>query len=331
MSGALIDMADTWAKAQVDRLSSIMVLMGTQSAQTAIEKFSGEPKKFQSWVKSIEKYILVVNGDAESKKTFALQSAEGPVSEFLVRYYHSNPDCTWNQTYEQLKSRFGDIVDAQHALQLLRNTRQKPGETIQVFAERLICMAAQAWPGQNLTSPLIDAQLIDCFIDGLTDGGIARRVMRENSATLAHAVQTAVFEQNLTRKFELRNRSVPKLKLTTKGEFRKEEPMEIDSFQGQCFKCGRRGHRAIECQPKLLRKRVHEVTARKADKQYSCYKCGETGHILAFCPNRGYQNKDRCWLCGQVGHRQSECPRNARSENKECGRPSRQSNGQALA
>ena len=153
MSGALIDMADTWAKAQVDRLSSIMVLMGTQSAQTAIEKFSGEPKKFQSWVKSIEKYILVVNGDAEVRKPF--------------------------------------------------------------------------------------------------------------------------------------------------------------HFSQQ---------------------RVHEVTARKADKQYSCYKCGEAGHTLAFCPNRGNQNnRGRCWLCGQVGHRQSECPRNARSENKECGRPSRQSNGQALA
>ena len=53
-----------------------------------------------------------------------------------------------------------------------------------MFAEHLICMAEQAWPDQNLTSPLIEAQLIDCFIDGLTDGGIARKVMRENSATL---------------------------------------------------------------------------------------------------------------------------------------------------
>ena len=105
------------------------------------------------------------------------------------------------------KSQFGDVVDAQHALQLLRNTQQKPGETIQVFAKCLICYAEQAWPGQNLTSPLIEAQLIDCFIDGQTDGGIARRVMRENLATLAHAVQTAAFKQNLTRKFELRNHS----------------------------------------------------------------------------------------------------------------------------
>ena len=109
-------MVDTRAKAQVDRLSSIMLLMGTQSAQTTIEKFSGEPKKFRSWVRSTEKYILVVNGNAESKKTFALQSAERPVSEFLVWTYHSSLDCTWDQTYEQLKSRFGDTVDAQHAL-----------------------------------------------------------------------------------------------------------------------------------------------------------------------------------------------------------------------
>ena len=44
--------------------------------------------------------------------------------------------------------------------------------------------------------------------------------------------------------------------------------MEVDSFKGQCFKCGKSRHAAIEGRSK----RVHEVTARKADKQNSCYK-----------------------------------------------------------
>ena len=321
-------MADALAQAQVDRLSSIMLLMGTQSAQAAIEKFLGDPKKFQSWIKSIEKYILVVHGDTNSKKTFALQSSEGPVSEFLVRYFQSNPDSTWQQTYEQLKSRFGDIVDSQHALQVLRGARQKSGEIIQVFAERLICMAEQAWPDQDLTGPLIARQLIDCLIDGLTDSGIARKVMRENVITFAQAVQIAVSEQNLTRKFELRNRTVPTTKSIRAG-VRQEEPMEVDTFKGQCFKCGKSGHRAIECRPKVVRKRVYEMTARKVDKQTSCYKCGEAGHIIATCPNRGNPNTGCCWLCGQLGHRRSECPRNARKEN--LGGGATQPKGQALA
>jgi len=38
------------------------------------------------------KYMLVIDSDVESKKMFALQSAEGPVTEFLVRYYRLNPD-----------------------------------------------------------------------------------------------------------------------------------------------------------------------------------------------------------------------------------------------
>jgi len=304
-------MAEALQQMQVERLSGIMVLLGTQNAQASIDKFSGDPRKFQSWIKSIDKYVMIVNGDADSKKTFALQTAEGAVSEFLIRYYTANADCTWDTVLTQLQTRFGDIVDSQHALQVLRTTKQKQGETIQVFAERLIDMAEQAWPGRQLNDVLIERQMIDCLIDGLTDNAVARKVMRDAPPTFNGAVQIAINEQNLSRKFELRNRSAPRFKPSFKNRpeqrvnsDRRDEPMDVDAFQGTCFKCGKRGHRAVNCKAKPT-KTVHEVS-RQA--KCTCFKCGEGGHVLAACQNRGNPTTGRCWLCGQRGHRQAGCP-----------------------
>ena len=312
-------MAEAFAQTQVERLGNIALLLGTQCAQTSIEKFAGDPKKFQGWIKSIDKYVLVVGSDTAGKKTFALQSAEGPVSEFLVRYYNANPDATWPQVYSQLKNRFGDVIDSQHALQLLRQTRQKMGETIQTFSERLLCMGEQSYPDRPLTDPIIERQLIDCLIDGLIDNSVARKVMRENPQTFQQAVQVAVHEQNLTRKFELRNRAVPKLKhfrpmKQTGPSERFEEPMEVDSFQGKCFKCGRSGHRASMC--KVKRRDTHSVQEIVAKRPLVCFKCGETGHVIARCQNKGNPATGRCWICGQRGHVQKECINQTRPRQK---------------
>ncbi len=304
-------MAEAYAQTQVERLGNIALLLGTQCAQTSIEKFAGDPKKFQSWIKSIDKYILVVGSDAAGKKTFALQSAEGPVSEFLVRYYYANPEATWSQVHEQLKSRFGDVIDSQHAMQMLRQTRQNSGETIQSFSERVLCMAEQSYPDRPLTDPIIERQLVDCLVDGLTDSSVARKLMREDPTTFQSAVQIAVHEQNLTKKFELRNRPIPKWKPTKPVRQSQniqtriyEEPMEVDSFRGNCYRCGKSGHIAVSCKARARQvPSVHEVN----QGHLVCYKCGQAGHVLAKCQGPGNPATGRCWACGQRGHKQREC------------------------
>lgn len=287
-------------RGQLEQLQAITSLMGTQNTQH-IERFIGDPKKFQSWIKSIDKYLIVVGACRETSiKSVALQSSEGAVSEFLLRFYRTYPDCTWTDVYAQLKSRFSDIIDTQHALQVLRTTKQKVGETAQVYAERLICVAEQAWPDSDLTAPLISQQLTDCFIDGLTDSAVARRVLREGPQTFTAAVQIAVSEQNLTRKIQLRNRAAPKFQYKPKlsSQSSQEEPMEVDSFRGSCYKCGKPGHRAINCRSKMSR--VHEV-------RLTCFKCGQSGHVISKCTNPGNPQTGRCWNCGQRNHRQAQC------------------------
>ena len=301
----------TIQKGQLDRLGVMVRLMGAQNASAAVEKFSGDPKKFSSWVKSIEKYLMVVGGDKESMKTFALQSSEGSVSDFLLRYYQEKTDCNWADIFGELKSRFGEVVDSQHALQMMRSTRQKTGESIAVYAERLLRTADDVWPDSDLKDPLIEQQMVGVFTDGLIDNGVARKVMRENCEEFKTAVQIAMQEEKMGRRFELRHRHVPRFKQTSNPrtsqskapvhDDRDIQPMDVDAFHGRCYKCGRKGHRAVDCRMK----RVQEVRS----STLTCFKCGQTGHGLNTCVNRGVPQTGRCWCCGSKDHRQAQCPK----------------------
>lgn len=295
------------SKGQLEQLTAVTHLLGTQNAQTSLMKYGGEPKKFQEWVRSLEKYTILVGQPGDGAyKTFALQSAEGPVSDFLVRYYKHNPDANWQTVLQELKLRFADIVDSQHGLQVLRTTKQKPTETVQLYAERLLLVAEAAWPEGNLNEFLIQRQIVDIFIDGLLDNQIARKVLREGPQTVIAAVKIAVDEQNLTKKFNLRNRGYKPVPRTRSDrpqfEQRHETPMEVDTFRGQCYKCHRKGHRAIDCKSKNL----FEVGSTRP--KITCFRCGQLGHGIRNCKNRGNPETGRCWSCGSKEHIRSKCP-----------------------
>ena len=56
-----------------------------------------------------------------------------------------HPAGTWAHLQSQLSDKFGDISDRQHALALLRRTKQKMGESAQVYAQRLRTIAEEAF------------------------------------------------------------------------------------------------------------------------------------------------------------------------------------------
>ena len=61
-------------------LANITQALTAQGISSIVNKFDGNPKNFCEWIKSIEKYAVLVNADEDRKKLIAYQSSGGAVS-----------------------------------------------------------------------------------------------------------------------------------------------------------------------------------------------------------------------------------------------------------
>lgn len=250
-------------------LSNVSQALTAQGISTTVVKFDGNPKNYREWIKTIEKYAVLVNAPDERKKLFAYQSSGGAVSGFIQRYMIANPDNTWQQLKEQLAVRFSDVTDSQMALSLLRAVKQKPGENIQLFAERILSLAEEAYHNQG--GQAVERQLIDIFVDGLTNDQLKLKILRDQPGTLQGAIGIATNEQNLRARVQLSHShstqsNIPQHSRDT------HTPMEVDHSRGQRFRYQNKFRRVNTTQANTQNKR-----------KVRCWNCGQEGHIIRDC------------------------------------------------
>lgn len=265
-------------------IANVSRALKTQGVSTSVIKFDGNSRNYREWIKSIEKYAILNEIPDARKKMIAYQSSSGAVSGFIQRYMAANPNNTWQQLKEQLAVRFSDVTDRQMALSLLRTVKQKQGENIQLFAERILSLAEEAY--QNQGGDAVERQLIDIFVDGLTQDNLKLKILRDQPDTLQGAITIATNEQNLRARVQMTHNFPSQ---------RKETPMEVDHSRGQRFK---------------FRSKVN-TTQQSRNFKVKCWSCGQEGHVSRDCRNKETQSRP------SVGHsrpRQQNSVQNAAPE-----------------
>ena len=170
-----------------------------------VSDFSGEsPKKFREWISDIERVGRALNADDNTMKALCLESVKGTAAEFFSRITTANPQATWREIRNLLHEQYSDTNDTHLATQRLRRVRQKRGETVQSFAERIRILANDAYPNQDIAHPFVQNALIETLIEGVLDDAVAKRLIRHTPDTFQGAVTLAVQEQQAARHFELR-------------------------------------------------------------------------------------------------------------------------------
>ena len=87
------------------------------------------------------------------------------------------------------------------AFSLLKKIKQGPSENVQLFAERLVALARDAFQGQEGNNMAVEQQLICFFVDSLHHDYLRMKVMHDNPDNFQHAVHAAINEQNLRKRF----------------------------------------------------------------------------------------------------------------------------------
>ena len=152
----------------------------SQGVAQMVPLFQGEPIQFTNWLNVIENYIKLFKiADDNNKILIAFQVSAGPVNEYIYRYIENTASAKWDDLKLELRKRFHDVTDKMtdksQALAMLRNIKQKPGESTPVYLTRLLSLTEDAideW------SPQVARQLIDIFVDGLFDDRLKLSVLR---------------------------------------------------------------------------------------------------------------------------------------------------------
>ena len=204
----------------IEHFTRLEAELRAAGAHSHIGTFSGEGdgSKFTQWTKDMERVRIALQANDERMRFISLQTLSGQAAEFAAGLIKADPNMTWDQLHSHLRSRYSDLADTMFARQKLKRTRQKNGESVQNFYQRIISLAEESYPGHNLTNNVLQEQLIEIFVDGLLDNSMAKRLLRARPGNMTAALHLATQEQQATRTYELR---------------RGEQPMEVDVIHGR--------------------------------------------------------------------------------------------------
>ena len=179
--------------------------LAVQNATEMVPSYSHpQDGSIRDWIRELDKIESTPTFEDGNMILLAWRKSKGVVSDYINRWRLETGAPTWAGLREQLLRRFGDVVDEQQALSILRSASQRKQETVQAFSERLFDLARRAY-GAKLqdaqTKDLINHELVGILMDGLLSHSLKVKVFRAKPATLQEAIEVALEEELLHKRF----------------------------------------------------------------------------------------------------------------------------------
>lgn len=199
-------------------LREVVQELRVQGLTKHVRNFHGEgAAKLSNWLKDMEQ--LSATCDDQRMCVLATLTLGGSAGTFVSRVLKENPQITWQNLKIRIKERYSELTDPLMAREKCRHLKQKPGESVQNFAERINATAYDAF--DDIRLPHVQVELVDMFQRGVSDDRLARNLIRKKFQNLEEAVKYAGEEQRTDRTFELFRHT------------HSDEPMEVDVLHSE--------------------------------------------------------------------------------------------------
>ena len=167
--------------------------------------FRGDPLNLNEWIKAIELKRLVYGQTDKEMILLAFEKAVGAPSDFIQKRMLEGPGLTWAQMKEELQTEYAGEPSALEAMRSLAKVKQKEGEALIELGERIRGLLLLAYPQEDIRStPVLQAQLADCYIDALRDE-VKKEVLKAEPEDVTRAVHLAKRNQNILERVRKRH------------------------------------------------------------------------------------------------------------------------------
>ena len=172
-----------------------------------IKPFGGDPLELNEWMKAIEKKKLIYGLTDREIILLAFETAIRAPSNFIQKKMLEGPGLTRAQMREELQAEYAGEPSALEAMRSLAEVRQKEDETLVELGERIRELSLLAYPQEDIRStPVLQAQLADCYIDALRDKEIKKEIVKAEPEDVTRAVHLARRNKNFLERVRKRHR-----------------------------------------------------------------------------------------------------------------------------
>ena len=205
-------------------IASLRMEMRAGRLGRQVTQFNGDgSRRYRDWLNDIERVGRAVNANDDTCRAMSLETLKGPALEQFSRLFRANPAITWEEIRQGLNAIYLDAADGYIAVQKLHRTKQRKGESIHSFTERIRSLAEEGYVGQDLTQQHVQDAMIEALIQGVYEPRIAKAVIRNRPNDFAGAIALANTEHTATKHFSVR-----------RGDDH-DEPMDVDAINNDRF------------------------------------------------------------------------------------------------
>jgi hypothetical protein len=285
-----------------DSMSTAVVTQSRRSRRRSSYKlppFTGQDKeKWVVWRGRFEEIADRAKWSPDEKLDELLPRMQGGAGEFVFGQLNKNTRSNYKKLVKELNNRYREVETKKSLEAKFSSRRQKPHESVEVYAADLKKLYAKAYPGRDESVRRED--LLRKFFDGLIDEKVQFQVEYiKEPDNIDDAVFQVVNFCDMNRSTSKAERKTIRAVDTASDKSEQKKSGGQKELKGKNYQRQYEGLQEIKTQIQNLEQMLRQMNQSSSsfkgqqptqNKNKNCHFCLQFGHFIRDCPLRFQQN-----------------------------------------